>query len=247
MRRLLRTLISATLLLVACGPKAPVRPLVGGEGPVCEPREVPDDLEAWTLPARADRRLLAPPSADPRAPDLYDLVLNTTAGRIVVRVHRDWSPGAADRLHLLAELGFFEGAPLFRAVPDFMVQFGIPAWPEVDEVWSRRNMPNEPEEQPVLKGTLAMARGGAPDSRTTQFFIAAADARFLGRSGYGAVGEVVEGMDVLARIEACYGEGQPRGSGPGQTALHQHGGAYVQAGWPELDLIRGASVREVRE
>ena len=55
------------------------------------------------------------------------------------------------------------------------------------------------------KGTIAMARTGDPDSATSQFFINTVDNGSLdpgmGRDGYCAFGTVVEGMDVVERIE----------------------------------------------
>jgi peptidyl-prolyl cis-trans isomerase A (cyclophilin A) len=57
-------------------------------------------------------------------------------------------------------------------------------------------------------GTLAMARTREPDSATSQFFINVKDNAFLDREqaadgvGYAVFGKVVEGMDVVKKIEA---------------------------------------------
>ncbi len=56
-------------------------------------------------------------------------------------------------------------------------------------------------------GTLAVARTGVPDSATSQFFINVKDNTFLNREsaqdkvGYAVFGKVVEGMDVVKKIE----------------------------------------------
>jgi cyclophilin family peptidyl-prolyl cis-trans isomerase len=56
-------------------------------------------------------------------------------------------------------------------------------------------------------GTLAMARTSAPDSATSQFFINVKDNAFLNKEsaqdkvGYAVFGKVVDGMDVVRKIE----------------------------------------------
>jgi cyclophilin family peptidyl-prolyl cis-trans isomerase len=56
-------------------------------------------------------------------------------------------------------------------------------------------------------GTLAMARTSAPDSATSQFFINVKNNEFLNKDkaqdgvGYAVFGKVVEGMDVVKKIE----------------------------------------------
>jgi cyclophilin family peptidyl-prolyl cis-trans isomerase len=56
-------------------------------------------------------------------------------------------------------------------------------------------------------GTVAMARTRVPDSATSQFFINVKDNAFLNREqaadgvGYAVFGKVVDGMDVVKKIE----------------------------------------------
>jgi len=57
-----------------------------------------------------------------------------------------------------------------------------------------------------VRGTLAMARTGDPNSATDQFFINVVDNNFLDRAnakdgvGYAVFGRVIEGMDVVDKI-----------------------------------------------
>jgi peptidyl-prolyl cis-trans isomerase A (cyclophilin A) len=53
-----------------------------------------------------------------------------------------------------------------------------------------------------LRGTLAMARTGVPDSATAQFFINVVDNQRLDSAGggYAVFGKVVVGMDVVDKI-----------------------------------------------
>ncbi len=58
-----------------------------------------------------------------------------------------------------------------------------------------------------VRGTLAMARRGDPDSASAQFFINVVDNARLDyrpdNDGYAVFGKVVEGMDVIDKIRAA--------------------------------------------
>ena len=68
---------------------------------------------------------------DSPAPDSYDVAFETTAGRVVLRGHRAWSPLGAARLHHLATAGYYTGAVIYRVGPTAsypggrVVQFGL--------------------------------------------------------------------------------------------------------------------------
>jgi peptidyl-prolyl cis-trans isomerase B (cyclophilin B) len=57
------------------------------------------------------------------------------------------------------------------------------------------------------RGIVSMARGEAPDSATTSFFIVLAPTPSLDRQ-YTAFGRVVDGLDVVAKIESAPREGE---------------------------------------
>src|SRR5688572_18804939 len=84
---------------------------------------------AATLAGQADlakvAKLRNPAALTEKAPDNYTVNLDTTAGAIVVQVHRDWAPLAADRFYNLVQNGFYDEVRFFRVVPNFMVQFGM--------------------------------------------------------------------------------------------------------------------------
>ena len=56
------------------------------------------------------------------------------------------------------------------------------------------------------------------------------------RMGFAAFGKVVEGMDVVDKIYAAYGER------PDQTRITKEGAAYLKANFPQMDLITKATV-----
>jgi hypothetical protein len=54
--------------------------------------------------------------------------------------------------------------------------------------------------------------------------------------------KVVEGLDVLDKINGEYGEGAPNGGGPNQSRIQSEGNAYLKKSFPNLDYIKSASV-----
>src|SRR5215203_1927257 len=88
-------------------------------------------------------KLRTPAALTEQAPPTYKVNLDTTKGPIVIEVHRDWAPIAADRFYNLVKNGFYDDARFFRVVPNFMVQFGMNADPAVTRVWSGVPMKDE--------------------------------------------------------------------------------------------------------
>jgi peptidyl-prolyl cis-trans isomerase A (cyclophilin A) len=89
--------------------------------------------------------------------------------------------------------------------------------------------------------SFAMA---GPNTRTTQLFINYGDNARLDRMGFSPFGQVIEGMDVVDRLYAGYGEGAPQGKGPDQGRIQREGNAYLTREFPQLDSIKKASIIE---
>ena len=80
-----------------------------------------------------------------------------------------------------------------------------------------------------------------PDTRTTQLFVNLADNRRLDAEGFAPVGVVVEGMDVVERLYAGYGEAAGGGMRGGRQApVFEGGNAYLDRAYPRLDRLRRA-------
>lgn len=60
--------------------------------------------------------------------------------------------------------------------------------------------------------------------------------------GFSPFGKVVEGMDVVDKINGEYGEGAPRGRGPDQGRIQAEGNAYLKKDFPNLDYIKSATI-----
>src|SRR5205085_7244605 len=93
----------------------------------------------------ADTSKLKDPSAlKETAPATYKAAFDTSAGKFVVEVHRDWAPKGADRFYNLVKNGFYDNTRFFRVVPNFMVQFGLNGDPAVQSVWRTANITDDP-------------------------------------------------------------------------------------------------------
>ena len=183
------------------------------------------------------------------APDSFLVELVTSRGRVVIAAHRDWSPIGADRLHFLAQHGFYDGARFFRVVPGFVVQWGITGDSLLNAAWQARTLPDEPVRRSNSRGRVSYARGG-PNTRGAQLYINLADnARLDTTSGFGfpPLGEVVEGMAVVDSLFAGYScRRGSQGTCPSQDSIRLQGRAYLERVYPKLDYILRARVRKLR-
>jgi peptidyl-prolyl cis-trans isomerase A (cyclophilin A) len=182
-----------------------------------------------------------PAGLDAVAPDSFVVRVTTTKGPFDLAVHRDWSPKGADRLYFLVAHRFYDGARFFRAVPNFVVQFGVPADTLVTRTWQSRRISDDSVKRENVRGTLSFASGG-PNTRTTQLFINLKDNKRLDPLGFSVVAEVVAGMTVVDSLYMGYGEAAPRGKGPSQARIAKEGEGYLARDFPLLDKIVEARV-----
>jgi cyclophilin family peptidyl-prolyl cis-trans isomerase len=175
------------------------------------------------------------------APAVYRARFATSAGDFVIEVHRDWAPRGADRFYELVKGGYFDGQRFFRVLSGFMAQFGIHGDPKVSATWRERRIPDDPVLQSNTRGMVSFATAG-PNTRTTQVFINYANNASLDGMGFAPFGRVVEGMEVVDRLFAGYGEGAPRGRGPDQGRIQAEGNAYLEHEFPKLDSVKRATI-----
>ena len=189
------------------------------------------------------KSLLAPAAFKEVAPDVYNVKFDTSIGEFVIRVTRAWAPNGADRFYNLVKNGFYDETRFFRAVPNFMVQFGINGNPTVAKVWQNARIPPDKVTQSNKKGFITFAMGASPDTRTTQVFINFRANTNLDGMGFAPFGEVVSGIEVVDKIYTGYGEGAPRGSGPAQGRVVAEGNAYLTKSFPKMDYIKTATIQ----
>ena len=151
-----------------------------------------------------DRALLRAALLKDKAPETFQVKFTTTRGDFIVTVNRVWAPIGADRFYNLVKHHFYDNASFFRVVPGFVVQTGyLPTRREPLKQAQQRwvhNLQPEINDTKHVKGIVSMARGEAPDSATTSFFICTGASTALDGQ-YTAFGRVVDGMAAVEAIE----------------------------------------------
>jgi peptidyl-prolyl cis-trans isomerase A (cyclophilin A) len=185
--------------------------------------------------------LTQPSKLTEKAPDTFKVKFDTTKGPITIEVTRSLAPNGADRFYNLVKAGYFKDIAFFRVIPGFMMQFGIHGDPAIAKVWNDANIQDDPVKGSNTRGTITYATAG-PNTRSTQFFINFGNNANLDSQGFAPFGKVIEGMDVVDKINGEYGEGAPRGRGPRQDLIQSQGNAYLKKDFPNLDYIKSATL-----
>ncbi len=158
-------------------------------------------------PAGDYRLVIRPVPSGPVAP--YDspqliapefsphVFIDTAKGTIEFELAVLDAPQTTSNFMALARRGFFNGLPIHRVVPNFVVQDGDPRGD--GEGGPGYSIRDELNERPYLRGTVGMALSG-PDTGGSQFFIAHSPQPHLDAK-YTAFGRVVKGMDVVDRLQ----------------------------------------------
>jgi peptidyl-prolyl cis-trans isomerase B (cyclophilin B) len=135
----------------------------------------------------------------------YRAVLETSMGNITFQFLPDKAPNHVRNFLRLASVGFFDGTAFHRVVKGFVIQGGfLPTRSEpLDITQDRYVRKMAPEFNDIQhdKGTVSLAHGDDPGSGDTSFFIVLARTPVLDGK-YTAFGRVVDGMDVVEKIEA---------------------------------------------
>ena len=143
--------------------------------------------------------------------------LSTSLGDVEIELFTDKMPLTAGNFIKLAKAGFYDGLHFHRVISSFMIQFGCPN--SRDPNSPRAGTGNGPDgtikdEHPAdaklsnEPGTLSMANTGQPNSGSCQFFINTVHNHYLdwftpGASKHPVFGKVVQGMDVIKKIETA--------------------------------------------
>ncbi|MBI5264960.1 MAG: peptidylprolyl isomerase [Bradyrhizobium sp.] len=129
------------------------------------------------------------------------IVIDTTKGRIVVKLRPDIAPQHAERLKQLARDGFYNNVPFHRVMDGFMAQTGDGKNFDGTGGSKYPNLKQEFSNVHFARGIVGMARrGDSVDSANSQFFIMFADGGALDGK-YTVIGEVAQGMDVVDKLK----------------------------------------------
>ena len=158
-----------------------------------------------TTPTKADTDKTPAPAENPK------VLIHTNMGDMTIEVYPDKAPNTVENFLRYVNEGFYDGTVFHRVIDNFMIQGGG---------WTKnltRKRPHAPIRNEAnnglsnLRGTVAMARTGDPNSAAAEFFINVVDDKrldYVGGAngpvswGYCVFGKVISGMDTVDKIKA---------------------------------------------
>ena len=134
------------------------------------------------------------------------VLMETSMGSIKIELYPEKAPKTVANFMKYVADGFFDGMVFHRVMKNFMIQGG--GFTEKMEQKNPTYAPIPLESKNGLKnvrGSIAMARTGEPNSATCQFFINHKDNAGLDYpkpdgNGYAVFGKVLEGMETVDKI-----------------------------------------------
>lgn len=158
-------------------------------------------------------------------------IIETEKGEIMLELYKEVAPKTVDNFTKLTQDGFYNGIAFHRVIPDFIIQGGDPlskdddpsndgaggpGYAFVDEINPKsfnlseteiKALENEGyifnsnlESMPHDPGVISMANSG-PNTNGSQFFIVIKQPQPHLNGRHTVFGKVIEGMDVVQRIE----------------------------------------------
>lgn len=173
-------------------------------------------------------------------PHVCSVELRTTKGMINLRVVPSWAPKGAQRFLQLVTDKYYTDLPVYRAVPDFLVQFGVSG---DDRNWKYEAIEDDDSRGvPFLEGMVCLA-ASSQNSRMATLCIFLTDFPQLGKKSwetpFARVSE--ESLPVLRSIYTGYGDmPQCGGSGPDPIQLQDRGNSYIKESFPKCDYVESA-------
>ena len=132
------------------------------------------------------------------------VIMHTTMGDIKIQMHDDM-PITTGNFVELAKKGFYDGVIFHRVIDGFIIQGGDPTGTGMGG--PGYNIQDEfGTGHPNIRGTIAMANTGRPNTGGSQFFINTVNNTYLDKENpqtpyaHPVFGTVLEGMDVVDKI-----------------------------------------------
>lgn len=138
------------------------------------------------------------------------VLMHTSQGDFTLELFPEKAPKSVANFLQYVRDGFYDGTVFHRAVQGYLVQGGLYSR-DLTQRRTRAAIPSEADNGlSNLRGTVAVARGGDPNSGTSQFFVNLVDNRrldYVGNQtgltwGFAVFGKVASGMDVIDKIAA---------------------------------------------
>lgn len=137
---------------------------------------------------------------DSEKKDLPRVTLDTTKGKIVLELYEDQTPNTVANFVYLVEKGFYDGMFFEQVIPGEGAVAGRSLEnPDGGPGWSIRDEFDATNSRNHYRGTISMMRG-EPNSAGSIFFISFSPIKDLDGK-YVVFGRVIEGMDVLTKLQ----------------------------------------------
>jgi cyclophilin family peptidyl-prolyl cis-trans isomerase len=181
-------------------------------------------------PASSASAVAAPVGSPPPAlTGTATVKMTTNFGDMVIKVDAKLGAHAAGAFVALARCGYYNNVIFHRIVPNSFIQAGDgtygrlpnlsqdsklgtggPGWTVADDTVNTK----------YVRGTVALANIGSPDTGSSQFFIVLSDTAFpAGTTSYAIFGNVTSGMNVADRISLVPTGGEPDQAAGGTTSM----------------------------
>jgi cyclophilin family peptidyl-prolyl cis-trans isomerase len=139
------------------------------------------------------------------------VVVETSKGTFAFETYPVEAPKTVAHIVDLVRRGFYDGQRIHRAVPGFLVQWGDPRSgdPGREAEWGRGSAASSGEPIAVAEinkkrthtaGAVGLSHPGLPSRADSQIYVTLADRPDL-NGKYAVFGHVVEGAEVLPRLE----------------------------------------------
>jgi peptidylprolyl isomerase len=166
-----------------------------------------------TLPPTPELPTLSPTDMQKTNPTNPEIVFKTNHGDITIELFVDKMPITTANFLKLTREGFYDGTKFHRIIRDFMIQGGDPNSKGNDTMTYGTGGPGYTIEDEFVsglsnvRGTIAMANTGSPNTGGSQFFINLVDNTYLDfdkppASAHPVFGKVIEGIEVIDKIAA---------------------------------------------
>jgi peptidyl-prolyl cis-trans isomerase B (cyclophilin B) len=181
--------------------------LLSACGTVRDENITPDnEAESADKPMVFDKEAIVPSNFENLVEIYNQAIIKTNHGDIKIEFYNEDSPGMVNNFLNLAKLGFYDQTRFHRVIKNFMIQGGDPNSRSDD--WSTHGyggpdyrLHDEFNDHKIVRGSVAMANSGIPNTNGSQFFIVTAQETPHLDNVHTNFGRVIEGIDVVEIIE----------------------------------------------
>uniref|UniRef100_A0A7S4V502 PPIase cyclophilin-type domain-containing protein n=1 Tax=Alexandrium monilatum TaxID=311494 RepID=A0A7S4V502_9DINO len=208
--------------------------IVKGSAAAEAPAAAPQATGPFKLSLEDVERDLAGPSA-------VLVQLETTQGPLRLKLVPEWAPLGVERFLRLVDENFYREVPIYRGIPNFLLQFGVVKDPIRMNRYDK--IPDDPlRGVPYLDGMVGFAAAGS-NTRTCTVCLFLGDVPGLGQNSVETpIGRICpESMERLHSLHLPGDIPQCGGTGPDPQKLAEEGNDYIATYFLDCDFIVGAS------